>query len=101
MIASDVWGGPVRRMRVPTATPDSIEGPWHDAVLEADSLAVFPPAGGPAWSGEVRGHRAIGVVYRPRRERLGNYVPTILRLRYDAFLHCNRPPPRQKPCPPE
>jgi erythromycin esterase-like protein len=30
-------------------------------------------------------HRAIGVVYHPERER-GNYVPTILPLRYDAFL---------------
>ena len=31
-----------------------------------------------------RGHRAIGVVYRPEAEA-GNYVPTVLPLRYDAF----------------
>jgi erythromycin esterase-like protein len=90
VIASEMWGGPVRRIRVPAAVSGSIEGLWHDAVPDADSLAVFPPAGGPAWADEVRGHRAIGVVYRPRRERLGNYVPTILRRRYDAFLHCDR-----------
>ena len=30
-------------------------------------------------------HRAIGVVYNPRNER-GNYVPTILTERYDAFI---------------
>jgi erythromycin esterase len=33
-----------------------------------------------------RGHRAIGVVYHPEREWEGNYVPTILPLRYDAFI---------------
>jgi len=32
-------------------------------------------------------HRAIGVVYDPRRERWGNYVPTVLGRRYDAFLY--------------
>jgi len=36
---------------------------------------------------EARGHRAIGVVYHPRREDFGNYVPTVLPLRYDAMLH--------------
>ncbi|MCI0365508.1 MAG: erythromycin esterase family protein, partial [Phycisphaerales bacterium] len=34
----------------------------------------------------VRGHRAIGVVYNPAHERYGNYVPTVLPMRYDAFL---------------
>ena len=32
-----------------------------------------------------RGHRAIGVVYDPEAERYGNYVPTVLPLRYAAF----------------
>jgi hypothetical protein len=35
---------------------------------------------------EARGHRAIGVVYDPKREAWGNYVPTRLPERYDAFL---------------
>lgn len=34
----------------------------------------------------MRGHRAIGVVYHPDREAFGNYVPSILPRRYDAFL---------------
>ena len=33
------------------------------------------------------GHRAVGVVYDPQREQYGNYVPTILPLRYDAFIY--------------
>jgi hypothetical protein len=31
-----------------------------------------------------RGHRAIGVVYRPEYERFGNYVPLIL-----TIVRCN------------
>jgi erythromycin esterase-like protein len=34
-----------------------------------------------------RGHRAIGVVYHPAYEHRGNYVPTVLPRRYDAFLY--------------
>ena len=34
-----------------------------------------------------RGHRAIGVVYRPQFEQYGNYVPTVLPRRYDAFMY--------------
>jgi erythromycin esterase len=33
------------------------------------------------------GHRAIGVVYNPGYEQYGNYVRSILPLRYDAFIH--------------
>ena len=32
------------------------------------------------------GHRAIGVVYRPQYEQYGNYVPTVVPRRYDAFM---------------
>jgi erythromycin esterase-like protein len=32
------------------------------------------------------GHRAIGVVYHPHNE-YGNYVPSDMGARYDAFIH--------------
>jgi erythromycin esterase-like protein len=35
---------------------------------------------------QTLGHRAIGVVYDPSHERWGNYVPTSLSRRYDAFV---------------
>src|SRR5439155_862693 len=38
---------------------------------------------------QPRGHRAIGVVYHPEYEHFGNYVPTVLPRRYDAFLFLN------------
>ena len=36
-----------------------------------------------------RSNVAIGVVYRAKRERWGNYVPTIIPRRYDAFIFCD------------
>jgi erythromycin esterase-like protein len=35
---------------------------------------------------EVRGHRAIGVVYNPISEQRGNYVPSSIADRYDALV---------------
>jgi erythromycin esterase-like protein len=37
-----------------------------------------------------RGQRAIGVVYNPEYEKYGNYVPTDLIRRYDAFLYIDK-----------
>ena len=38
---------------------------------------------------DERGHRAIGVVYRPEYEQYGNYSTVLLR-RYDAFLNVDQ-----------
>ncbi|MCR6483775.1 erythromycin esterase family protein [Amycolatopsis sp. OK19-0408] len=84
VIASDHWGGPVRRMAVEPARPDSLEGVLHDAVPGEDSLYVFGDDGASEWAKELRGHRAIGVVHRG-----GGYVPTVPAARYDAFVHCD------------
>jgi erythromycin esterase-like protein len=35
-------------------------------------------------------HRAIGVVYHPRHEKPGNYVPSVMPERYDAFIFIDR-----------
>jgi erythromycin esterase-like protein len=42
------------------------------------------------FTNDRKGQRAIGVVYNPEYERYGNYVPTILTRRYDAFLHIDK-----------
>jgi erythromycin esterase-like protein len=88
VLAAQRWDGPVRRMRITPAAADSVEARWHEVLPDTDGLVVFPRGGGPAWAGEVRDHRAIGVVYGG--DRPGNYVPTVLRRRYDAFVHCDR-----------
>src|SRR5688572_32602730 len=41
------------------------------------SLVVVPRGQRPGWLDRRLDHRAIGVVYRPERERWGNYVPTV------------------------
>ena len=91
VIAGDEWGAPMRRMRVPEARPDSWEDVLHRATKHAESsnaLLVFEDAddGGIPGLDEPMMHRAIGVVYDPDHERWGNYVPTVVPRRYDAFV---------------
>lgn len=85
VIAGSEWGAPMRRMRVPSAIEESWEYVLHEA-FEGDRLMIFAGDPGPELM-DPRGHRAIGVVYNPGYERRGNYVPTVLRRRYDALLH--------------
>ena len=88
VIAGAEWGAPMQRMRVPNAKMDSVEDAWHQAGT-GDGLLVFDGSdtGVPLGLDEPIGHRAIGVVYDPHHESWGNYVPTILPRRYDAFLY--------------
>jgi erythromycin esterase len=88
VIAGEEWGAPMQRMPVPPAR----EGSWEALLHErsgADRLLVFSGEE-PQEMLEPRGHRAIGVVYDPDRERYGNYVPTVLPFRYDALLYFDR-----------
>lgn len=88
VIAASEWGAPMQRMRVPAARPKSFEAELLDAGV-GDSLLIFEDAedGGIAGLDEPIGHRAIGVVYDPDHERWGNYVPTVVPGRYDAFIY--------------
>jgi erythromycin esterase-like protein len=85
VVAADSWGGPTRRMTVPPARSESIEALLHVALDGDPGLFVFSDEL-PQWAAEERSHRAIGVVYSAAAERWGNYVPTVLGKRYDAFL---------------
>jgi erythromycin esterase len=84
VIAGEEWGAPWEEMDVPAGREDSWEHVLHTA-LGGDGLLLFD--GGSEELAAWRGHRAIGVVYRPRYERYGNYVPTVLPERYDAFVY--------------
>lgn len=90
VIAAREWDAPMERMPVPQAREDS----WEDLfsqTLGDDSLMILTDG---QTTHEifrsVRGHRAIGVVYNPDYERLGNYVPTSLSRRYDAFIYLDK-----------
>ena len=85
VIAAPRWGAEMRRMLVPPARAGSVEALLHDALGE-DSVLVWPTDEQPAWLRSRTDHRAIGVVYSPEQEAWGNYVPTVLGQRYDAFV---------------
>jgi erythromycin esterase-like protein len=98
VIAAKRWGDKMEEMEVPPA----IDGSWDSILhnLQSESVAVSntnnkliilsndstniydSKTNNNTW----RGQRAIGVVYNPQYESYGNYVPTNISLRYDAFL---------------
>jgi erythromycin esterase-like protein len=75
----------MEQMPVPAADEGSWEHVLHE-VLGSDALLPLANLQRTASLRERRGHRAIGVVYHPDYERYGNYVPTLLPERYDAFV---------------
>jgi erythromycin esterase len=86
VIAGRQWGASMERMRVPPARAGSWEHVLHRAGSE-DKLLLLASAQPTSELLQPRGHRAIGVVYRPEYERYGNYVPSVLPRRYDAFVY--------------
>lgn len=86
VIAGSYWGAGMKTMEV----PEAVEGSWEDVLHQAGGVNRQIMLSGAVDSEEFmaeRGHRAIGVVYNPTFEAYGNYVPTILPLRYDVFLY--------------
>jgi erythromycin esterase-like protein len=90
VIASHAWDGPIEKIAVPPGRPGSYEKAFHEAVQSLGSNAIFVDLRGKGTRqgplSQILRHRAIGVVYHPAYERFGNYVPTSLAHRYDAFL---------------
>lgn len=86
VIAGHEWGDIMRVLPVPKAIPDSWEFILHQ--LSAKNRIVFMNKEMKKYLGnKAIGHRAIGVVYRSQFEHLGNYVPSIMPYRYDAFIY--------------
>src|SRR5690349_545585 len=55
-----------------------------------DKLLLTHELHNTAISHDYLGHRAIGVVYNPVYEKYGNYVPSIIPQRYDAFIYLDK-----------
>lgn len=86
VIAGKDWEAPMVKMEVPSARHNS----WEDILHRSngtDKLLFFDNVQNNETFFAKRGHRAIGVVYHPEYEHLGNYVPTVLPKRYDAFCY--------------
>lgn len=84
VIAAKSWGASMATMQVPAAQKSSWEELMHRAGAYNQILLLNKED--PLLGHEVLGHRAIGVVYHPTSER-GNYVPSVMARRYDAFVH--------------
>ena len=94
VLAGAGWGAPEQVMIVPAARAGSHEDLLHEALGEP-AVLVFGEDRASRWLSSWAGHRAIGVVYDPGRER-GNYVPTRMGGRHDALvwfedMHAVRP----------
>jgi len=87
VIAGEAWGMPMQVMEMPEARPDSIEDILHRQSPENRYLLSSESDGLPT---DRTRQRAIGVVYDPGNERFGNYVPSILPLRYDALIYLDQ-----------
>jgi erythromycin esterase len=89
--ASRAWGDRPERMRVPQAREGSYDNAFHQSGMERFLLLLKQAReqGKAAEFTAWRGQRAIGVVYHPEHES-GNYVPSRLAERYDAYIHIDR-----------
>jgi erythromycin esterase-like protein len=90
VLAGHAWGAPEEVMQMPPARENSVEDIMHKISVDTGSNNLVFLFHDRDELREVRGHRAIGVVYDPQHERRGNYVPTLLSKRYDAFIFIDR-----------
>ncbi len=86
VVAGSEWGAPMCNMHLPKAMEDSWEYLLHQTG-KGDQLLFLDGLKGNGLFQTPIGHRAIGVVYHPHYEKIGNYVPSILPERYDAFIY--------------
>jgi erythromycin esterase len=85
VIAGKEWGGNMQVVKVPPAVKGSVEDILHQQSPE-NRLIIFDKEHRDEKLNGRLGHRAIGVVYHPERER-GNYVPSDIQSRYDALIY--------------
>jgi erythromycin esterase len=86
VIASRSWGAPMQKMDMPPAREGSWEHMLHEMSTDDKIILSKDLRDVPELQQRIP-HRAIGVVYDPKMEHLGNYVPTLIPERYDAFLY--------------
>ena len=86
VIAGREWGGVMRHMNMPPAAIGSWEHILHHCGEGKNRLLMLKQLINEKRMSVEIGHRAIGVVYNPEYEKYGNYVPSILPKRYDAFI---------------
>lgn len=89
VIAGDSWGAKMEKMPVPEAREGSWEALLHE-IEPSDRYFLSKDLRNSQRLARSVPHRAIGVVYHPERERYGNYVPSLIPQRYDAFIYLDK-----------
>jgi erythromycin esterase len=87
VLAGRSWGAPSEKMYLPIAPENSWEDLCHQAGVQFH-INCEDLKSNAALQRRIA-HRAVGVVYNPKLERYGNYVPTVIPERYDHFLFLN------------
>jgi erythromycin esterase-like protein len=86
VIAGRKWSDVMRKQIVPPAINNSWEYYLHNAGNTNNRLILLDKIKDENFKKTPLEHRAIGVVYNPEYEQYGNYVPSILTTRYNAFF---------------
>jgi erythromycin esterase-like protein len=86
VVAGRNWGAPMQTISVPEAQAGSWEYLLHEAGVNRN-LLIMDDFMDDVFMENHFNHRAIGVVYNPAYEKYGNYVPSIVPMRYDAFIY--------------
>lgn len=85
VVASEAWGDKIRVMQLPEARQDSWENLLHQ-FKPSNKLIISNDIRNMTYFQQMINHRAVGVVYHPARDHFGNYVPSLIPQRYDAFI---------------
>ncbi len=86
VVAGRSWGGKREIMEIPAGGAGTLEAALRALDMPQAVILLENVDSAPVLDAFV-GHRAIGVIYHPEREFPGNYVPTRLGRRYDAFVY--------------
>lgn len=89
VVAGHEWGDVMRVLNVPAAKAGSWEFVLNQ-LDQKDRIVFMTDEMKSLLGNKFFDHRAIGVVYRPEFEHLGNYVPSIMPHRYNAFIYLDQ-----------
>lgn len=84
VMAGSQWDEPMKEMRIPPAIRGSLESKLSKTGISS-GFVIFNREDRMEENLKVLGHRAIGVVYNPKRDRY-QFVPTLVPMRYDALI---------------
>jgi erythromycin esterase-like protein len=85
--AADDWDGPADRKAVRPALPESYEAVMYQVPMTNFYLDLRTPSSAVEALTQPRLERAIGVIYRPKTERVSHYFRACLPEQFDALLH--------------